>query len=115
MRQAALHAKELAEQANRAKDDFLAMISHEICTPMNGVIGLTDLMLYSDNLNGIQRNYLQMIKSSSNLLLTIINEILDFSHMAAGTLSLVRAPFRLKRISTKALVIHSQYALKKKV
>ena len=63
------------------------MISHEIRTPMNGVIGLTDLMLYSD-VSATQREYLGMIKSSSKALLDIINEILDFSRIEAGTLTL---------------------------
>lgn len=91
----ALQAKEIAEQASKAKSDFLAMISHEIRTPMNGVIGLTDLMLYSE-VSSSQREYLTMIRSSSNALLDIINEILDFSRIEAGTLTLAVAPLRLR-------------------
>ena len=90
-------ARAVAEQASKTKSEFLAMISHEIRTPMNGIIGLTDLMLYSDASTS-QREYLGMIKSSSNALLDIINEILDFSRIEAGTLSLSPAPFALRAL-----------------
>jgi signal transduction histidine kinase/CheY-like chemotaxis protein len=93
-RQQALQAQAIAEQANQAKSDFLARISHEIRTPMNGVLGLTDLMLYSD-VSPVQREYLEMIKTSSNALLDIINEILDFSRIEAGALQLHVQPFQL--------------------
>ena len=73
------------------------MISHEIRTPMNGVIGLTDLMLYSD-VSDSQREYLGMIKSSSTALLDIINEILDFSRIEAGTLTLSHGTFQLRAL-----------------
>jgi signal transduction histidine kinase/CheY-like chemotaxis protein len=96
-RREALHAKEAAEKASKTKSEFLAMISHEIRTPMNGVIGLTDLMLYSE-VTDTQREYLSMIKSSSRALLDIINEILDFSRMEAGTLTLSPAPFHLQTL-----------------
>ena len=96
-RNEALQAKEAAEQANKAKSDFLAMISHELRTPMNSVIGLTDLMLYS-NASPPQREYLGMIKSSANALLDIINEILDFSRIEAGALSLCNTPFHLGKL-----------------
>lgn len=117
----ALSAKEVAEQASKAKSDFLAMISHEIRTPMNGIIGLTDLMLYSE-VSPSQQEYLSMIKSSSRALLDIINEILDFSRIEAGTLTLGVAPFRLRemmqdtfvplavRAQEKSLVFHWEIA-----
>lgn len=93
----ALRAKAAAETANKAKSEFLAMISHEIRTPMNGIIGLTDLMLYSE-VSTVQGEYLNMIKSSSNALLDIINEILDFSRIESGALVLSPTKFSIRAL-----------------
>jgi signal transduction histidine kinase/CheY-like chemotaxis protein len=81
-----------AQQANKAKSDFLAMISHDIRTPMNGVLGFTELMLTSE-LTEEQNDYLLSIKSSAKMLITLLNDILDFSKMEVGKMQVLKRPF----------------------
>jgi signal transduction histidine kinase/CheY-like chemotaxis protein len=90
-------AEQAADSANRAKSEFLANMSHEIRTPLNGVIGMTELAMCSSGAE--QQEYHSLIKSSGQALLVILNDILDYSKIEAGKITLESEPFNLEEVA----------------
>ncbi len=88
-------AKEIANEANKVKSNFISNVSHEIRTPLNSIIGLTDLIIDDENLTRKQMDNMKSIKYSSDHLLGVINDVLDFSKLEAGKVELENTEFDL--------------------
>ena len=102
--------KKSAEIANKAKSEFLARMSHEIRTPLNAVIGFTNLSLQKSTNDSQLHNYLTKIITSANHLLTIINDILDYSKIEAGKIELEKTPFDIEEILSEVFDLGASIA-----
>ena len=100
------------QAANRAKSQFLAAMSHEIRTPMNGVLGMTALLL-DTSLTAAQRSYAEAVKTSGDALLAIINDILDYSKIEAGKVTIAVGPLDMRGVLESVCELLSPKAFEK--
>ena len=107
-------AKRQAEEANRAKGDFLATMSHEMRTPLNGVIGLSEALLDTD-LKKEQAHYVSVLRDSAGSLLKIINNVLDYSKIQVGSVALEKAPLNLEKTISSVVASITELARNKRI
>jgi len=107
--QAAVDARNDAQKADQAKSIFLATMSHEIRTPMNGVIGMTSL-LGETHLTAEQADYVNVISTSGEALLNVINDVLDFSKIESGNMQLEEKSFNLRKTITDVIGLFANKA-----
>jgi signal transduction histidine kinase/CheY-like chemotaxis protein len=104
--------REAAEAAARVKSDFLATMSHELRTPLTGVVGIADLLKATD-LAASQRELVRMLRSSATVLLSLINDVLDYSRIEAGLMALTPVRFSLEHVIEEALDTVTELAARK--
>lgn len=109
-----LESYAIAESANKAKSEFLANMSHEIRTPINGIVGMIDLTL-NTKLDDEQKDNLITAKACANSLLSIINDVLDFSKMEAGKMIIQNVNFNIKELIEELIKTHSPRAVEKRL
>ncbi len=91
-------ARDLARKSTEIREQFIASISHEMRTPMNAIMGLSNVILTSDEVRGEQKQMVQAIRDASDILLGIVNDILDFSAIQAGKIQFREEPFSLRSV-----------------
>ena len=106
-------ARDRAESANRAKTEFLAVMSHELRTPLNGILGFAELLRESPHLSDEDRDQVQIIQSSGNSLLRLLDDLLDFSRVEGGGLKLKDVEFSLSDLAGRVIRIVEPEAIGK--
>ncbi len=107
-------AKDVADEANRAKSAFLAVVSHEVRTPMTGIMGMVRLLLDSQ-INKQQKEYIQTIQESGDAMLTLLNDILDFEKIERGRMEIEQISFDLSRMIQGISTLMSGHAALKNI
>jgi two-component system sensor histidine kinase/response regulator len=110
--QQARQLAQLAENASRAKSEFMANMSHEFRTPLNGIVGLTDIILQTD-LTPEQQEFLNAVRNSADALLVLVNHLLDFSKLEAEQMKLEAVDFLLRELLAQALTAPAKQAKQK--